>query len=325
MSLSTLFHPERFQGNLNRKKYFEGWYFKQVSAARDHVLAIIPGVSLAGNRHAFIQIIDGISGFTEYLEYPLSDFQAQKDRMEIRIGENLFTNHSMDLNIQKGHVRLSGHLDFHNTVPWPSSRFTPGIMGWYGFVPRMECYHGVVSLDHDISGRLSYLDQTLDFTGGRGYIEKDWGTSMPESWIWMHANTFETPGTSIMLSVAKIPWLGSFFVGFLCFVLHEGILYRFMTYNRSRITSLKADPPAIDLEFANRHHTISIRARQKKAGKLKAPVKGIMERYIKESIDSEVHITLKSKEGTVILDGSADKVGLELVGNLEELINFATR
>ena len=27
-----------------------------------------------------------------------------------------------------------------------------GIMGWYRFVPFMQCYHGVVSLNHKLNG-----------------------------------------------------------------------------------------------------------------------------------------------------------------------------
>ncbi len=30
-----LFHPEVFQGSLSQKRYFEGWYFKHVSASLD--------------------------------------------------------------------------------------------------------------------------------------------------------------------------------------------------------------------------------------------------------------------------------------------------
>ena len=42
-----LFRPWVFQGSLSRKYYFEGWYFKHVSADREQVWSFIPGVSLA--------------------------------------------------------------------------------------------------------------------------------------------------------------------------------------------------------------------------------------------------------------------------------------
>lgn len=28
----------------------------------------------------------------------------------------------------------------------------------------------------------------MDFSGGRGYIEKDWGQSFPAAWVWLQIN-----------------------------------------------------------------------------------------------------------------------------------------
>jgi hypothetical protein len=79
------------------------------------------------------------------------------------------------------------------------------------------------------------------------------------------------------------------------------------------------------INLGNRNYRLSIEAVQKKAGQLKAPVKGLMDRYIKESIDSEVVINLQSVSGEEIFKGRAEKAGLELVGNLEELAKFASK
>ncbi len=53
--------------------------------------------------------------------------------------------------------------------------------------PAMECYHGVVSMYHLLSGHLEINGDKVDFSGGKGYIEKDWGRSMPSDWIWIQA------------------------------------------------------------------------------------------------------------------------------------------
>ena len=42
-----IYKPEVFQGNLKRKKYFEGWYFKHVSKDLKNVWSFIPGISLS--------------------------------------------------------------------------------------------------------------------------------------------------------------------------------------------------------------------------------------------------------------------------------------
>ena len=58
-----------FQGNRKRRKYFEGWYFKMVSADGAAILSVIPGISLSRNgeeQHAFIQLIDGKTANTFY-------------------------------------------------------------------------------------------------------------------------------------------------------------------------------------------------------------------------------------------------------------------
>ncbi len=87
-------------------------------------------------------------------------------------------------------------------------------MGWYAFVPFMECYHAVIGFDHPLEGKININGNEIDFTGGRGYIEKDYGKSFPSYYIWMQSNHFETEEISVMASVAKIPWLGSSFDGF---------------------------------------------------------------------------------------------------------------
>ncbi len=42
-----------------------------------------------------------------------------------------------------------------NPIKYSSKKgLDPGIMGWYKYVPFMQCYHGVVSLNHELKGQL---------------------------------------------------------------------------------------------------------------------------------------------------------------------------
>ena len=54
-------------------------------------------------------------------------------------------------------------------------------MGWYGYLPTMECFHGILSIDHKLKGALSIDDKKISFNNGRGYIEKDWGRNFPQN------------------------------------------------------------------------------------------------------------------------------------------------
>lgn len=78
-------------------------------------------------------------------------------------------------------------------------------MGWYSYVPLMECKHGIVSVNHYLKGKIRINGNSIDLSEGKGYIEKDWGTSFPEVWIWIQSNNFTNPETSFTFSLAKIP------------------------------------------------------------------------------------------------------------------------
>ncbi len=315
-----LFTPEAFQGNLKKKIYFEGWYFKHVSSGGEHVFSFIPGISLTKkDQHAFIQFIDGVSGQTEYIRYPLSDFAFTPGKLEVRIGESLFSLEGIDLNIQSPDFTALGTIDYSEVVRYPSGFFSPGIMGWYSFVPFMECKHGIGSVLHRLKGSLKLNGASFDFPGGTGYIEKDWGTSFPESWIWLHCNTFDEPECSFTFSVAKIPWLGSFFIGHICFLYLKGKFYIFATYNRSEITHIDFSGRTLDLEIKNRNYLLKVKAVQKKTSHLQAPDTGVMDRMIKESIDSGIELTLTDLKGEVLYEGTGNHAGMEVI---EKILSY---
>lgn len=310
----SIFHPEIFQGNLNKNRYFEGWYFKHVSDNREQVFSFIPGVALTKtDKHAFIQVIDGISGKTWNINYPLEAFSYSKDEFKVGVGNSNFSAGGIHLDIDSKDLKVIGELNYSNRVKYPSSMFSPGIMGWYSFAPFMECKHGIVSVWHKIEGQLEINSNKVDFSKGTGYIEKDWGKSFPESWIWLHCNTFAEPECSFTFSVAKIPWLGNFFIGHICFLYLKGKFYRFATYNGSKITKLEFSKPFLEIELNNKNFNLKVKAEQKQAGELKAPVVGEMNRMIKESVDSNIEISLYTKNGQLLFSDSGTHAGLEII------------
>ena len=205
-------------------------------------------------------------------------------------------------------------------MPWPSKFFSPGAMGWFAWVPFMECYHGVVSFDHSIQGQLKLDSSWIDFTGGKGYTEKDWGKRFPSAWIWGQSNHFNRDGVSLMVSVAVIPWLGQSFAGFIIGLMHDGILYRFATYNRSKIEKISLSETEVNLLVTNPTHRLWIKALRVEGGLLQAPTKISMDRRIIETINARFDIRLETKDGSVIFAGQGQHAGLETVGDLDQLI-----
>lgn len=319
----SILRPEIYHGRNKRPPFFEGWYFKIVDRSGRHRFAFIPGVFLHPNptsQHAFIQVLDGTSGPSYYHRYPFSDLEASAEAFDIRIGTNRFTAHGMTIDItQEGHS-VRGSLTFTDTKPWPVSLTSPGIMGWYAWVPFMECYHAVVSLDHEIEGSLTINGTEIDFSGGRGYIEKDWGRSFPLAHIWIQSNHFPAPGTSLTASVAIIPWIRTSFPGFIVGFLKNGHLYRFATYTGATITHLELSDDQIQWALRDKRHDLTIRATRSAGGLLHAPTVTAMTNRLLESLTSTVNVTLKAREGDLLFEGTGQIAGVEIGGAIQDLI-----
>jgi len=150
-------NPFLFQGDLQRKGYFEGWYFKCISADRKHAIAVIPGMAVdpQGHKHAFIQVINAVSGKTWYFHFPYDAFSSPNDHFAVRIGQNTFSSDNLTLDIASSEGTVRGQLIFSDIHHFPTGRHSPGIMGPFTNIPFMECYHGVVSPSNAMNASLN--------------------------------------------------------------------------------------------------------------------------------------------------------------------------
>lgn len=316
--LHALFHPEEYHGWGRKRRYFEGWYYKVINRQENRAYAFIPGIAMneTGEQHAFVQVLDGKKRLAEYHTFPSEAFRPSPGRMEIRIAGNCFTANRMELDLPG----ISGMLEFSGRIPWPVTWYSPGIMGPYAFVPFMECYHGILSMDHSISGELIIEGHKVDFTAGRGYMEKDWGHSFPSGYIWMQTNHFQNPGISFKASVAKIPWLGSSFTGYIAGFWDGTRLFPFTTYNGTKLEKCFADQDSVELVFRNKHFRLEVFARRDHATSLASPIGGLMDGRISESMTSELELRLSDQRTkNTIFEDTARHVALEVAGKVKEI------
>jgi hypothetical protein len=333
--------PGAYHGPLHGNgPYFEGWYYKLVAPNGTQRMAIIPGVFLGVkgvDSHAFVQTLDGHSGRTTYHRFPIEAFQAHPTEFALQIGPNHFNHREIVLDLD-GTQRVKGVVRFDNVAAWPVSLRSPGIMGWYAYIPFMECLHGVLGFDPTLSGMLVVDDAVADFHGGRGYMEKDWGQAFPRAWIWMQCNHFDqTDGigkraTSVSLtaSVARIPWLGSAFRGFIVGLWIDGALYRFATYTGATIERLAVTqheviwtlrgPQSPNLLHQSMRLEIIAQRSDENADLLHAPYRTAMLQRVLESLTATVSVRLTTNEGQVLFAGAGQYAGLELGGELSHIL-----
>lgn len=319
--LRAAWHPDEYHGWGIQQRYFEGWYFKLVSRDEKHAFAVIPGISFGenGERHAFVQIMDGKACKAYYHKFDVSDFRPSTRTFALELGNNYFSSDLISLDLPG----ISGEIRFQNKAVWPKMLGAPGIMGWYSFVPFMECNHGVLSMDHQLEGQFNLnLDGTsrsVAFTGGKGYIEKDWGRSFPRAYVWMQSNHFSVEGrASLMASVAHIPWLKSHFIGFISGFRLEDRLFRFATYTGAR-KYLRQEQESLELVFKQSHQELRIWATQAQGTALVSPLQGDMTGKVNESLQATLQVELL-ENGKRLFEGTGRNAGLEVVGDMKVLL-----
>jgi hypothetical protein len=222
--VDTVMHPERFHGHRRQvgSAFFEGWYYKFTAqeetpgtqpAPPPSTWAVIPGVfygaaGLGDQRGstAFVMVVDTELRQEHWFPFPHSAFQAREDRFEVTIGDNSFSRERMRLNLSRydavtqSHVSVVADLRFSQHSPWPVSWLRPGVMGWFAWLPLMECYHGIVSMHSRVDGtfvrRTPTAVTSLAVKGGVAYLEKDWGTNFPRAYVWISCSHFGALGTA---------------------------------------------------------------------------------------------------------------------------------
>jgi len=337
--LKSVWIPGAYHGEGKRGVFFEGWYLKLIGPHRRERWAVIPGIFKhpdPGRAHAFIQVLDGSSGKVTYHRFPSGEFNASSTKFDLRVGESHFHGKGCRLGLQDQGQRIEGEVGFGELSPWPVRLLSPGVMGRYRFAPFMQTYHGVLSLDHALEGELKINGRSVNFQGGRGYLEKDWGRTFPRAYIWTQSNHFGTPGTSLTASAATIPWLGSWFRGFLVGLKHEGFLYKFTTYLGSTTEDLIVDEdqvtwtlkggPGSGPEGGSGGYGLALRVERSGGGLLSSPELEGMTPRILESLTARIHVRLTAGSGgaeAVLFEGIGECAGLEVAGEVEKIAEIA--
>jgi tocopherol cyclase len=319
MYFKKLIHPEFFQGNKKKDRYFEGWYYKLVSEDESYTLAFIPGVSInKKDPHAFVQVFISKTEKSEtklstfYIRYLMTDFSYGHDDFWVRIGKNYFSKDKISIDIQNDQVKIFGILSIEGSKPIKKTLLMPNIMGPFGYLSFMECYHGIVSMTHQLDGIFKISDQIVSFHEGKGYIEKDWGKSFPRAYVWLQSNHFKDQKTSFMFSYADIPFLGFYFKGLIANLLYQGKEYRFATYNFAKIKKETIGHQDVFYEIKKGKYRLEIYAKSTAHIQLASPRNGEMIEQIKEGLSGNIELKLYLKNQLVYQD-QGSHAGIEIM------------
>ena len=285
----------------NKRSFFEGWYFKHQS--KDGSIAFIPGINITkdGTKYSFIQVITKDKSYN--INYDFKDFSISQDKLTIKIKDNIFSTKGVILNIRNRNIIIKGRLVYSDITPLKSD-----IMGPFAYFPFMECVHGVLSLNHKVNGSLFINNKEVKFIDAKGYIEKDSGKSFPKTYLWIQCNDFKIEDTSIMVSIADIPFLGFEFKGCIAVVYYKGKEYRLATYNGVKLISYDEN----GLIIKRGKYRLEINIKNLSPQSLLAPNGGDMIRTIYENISCSARFKFY-KDKNLIFDLESSNTSFEYV------------
>lgn len=309
--MSSLLTPDAFQGSHAKAPYFEGWYFRLQKG--DHSISLIPGICLEPQPHAYLQILNAENKSSIYREYPLRAFQFREDQFRITVGTNRFSAHQIVLK----DPQLHGTITFTDRVPFSCHRLSTGMMGPFAFLPAMQCKHGVVTIRSTLSGSLADETGEMDFSGGVGYVEKDWGSAFPSPYLWTQAH-FDT-GT-FMLCLARVPIPGGTLTGILSFLYTGQTRYAFSTYTGAQLAYIcRTEDQTLHLALHTPLHRLYLQLRTQDGIPLRAPGTHGMNRVIYEDPHAALSVRLTTRAGATLFQGQSTDAGSEIVGNILSL------
>ncbi len=273
-----------------KRNYFKGWYFK--CTGENQTIAFIPSFHCGNN--AFLQIITDDSAF--YL--PFSRLKYRETPLSVKIGNNVFSEKGIKLDIKTDKMTARGALRFGEISP-----IRYDIMGPFKFVPFMQCRHSVYSMSHSVNGKIILNGKRYEFHNGKGYIEGDCGTSFPKRYVWTQCH-FEN--VSLMLSAADIPLYGVCFTGIIGVIMLNGKEYRIATYLGAKLKYIGKNT----ITVLQGGYELTARLIKKNAHPLSAPINGEMCRTIHESASCTAYYRFSYK-GITICEFTSNRASFE--------------
>lgn len=298
------YKPSSLKGAFNRNNYFEGWFQKVYSSELQASFVIIYGYATANSldTFGFIQLL--LPGkLPRLLYFPKNEITCDKDRHIMVMGKNKLSKDAIEIDTKD----ISIKLNFKNNQLIQTFKNS---MGYSYFVPSLPCYHSVLNASHFVSGEICYDDGQYSLVNEMGYLEKNWGTSFPENYFWLHAIDPKNPQISLLFSRAEIKWLGKKFIRHVGHLRFDGIEIDLRELRNISIITLDQNTEVQIIRFESKSLKLYISINIGKNVILKGPTNGALSRDIDHHADAviDVKMTTENKIRQFQMVGNFEKI-----------------
>lgn len=306
--------PDLYHGHfLTSRNFFEGWYTR-ITSPSGRSYAFIIGIAKGNDPHAFIQVVDGAKNKYHYHPFSFDAFNSRKGTLELNLSGNSLSYHRLTLNLTGTQGDILGSIRFSNINRWSSRDLFPGSMGVLAEIPGLECYSQVCVISGSVRGSLWIEGEMIDFTGGEVYMEKNWGKSFPEWWLWCQSSLFEDRRCSFTLSIGHVPVQSTSFTGLLACIMVDGKKYKFTTPTGATMKLYRREKGCKGALYSLTHKLV-FSVESDKGITCNAPRMGNMTSSVVESLSADLKVKLYCRRtGKLIYSGVSTCAGLEMGG-----------
>jgi len=254
-----LWKPAVYQGPRRATQHYEDLCYKLLDAA-GRTLLLKPGCVVdgeSGELRGTLGVETEAGG--RRLTFPADAFDYSRRSWRLRLGDCLFSDRRLELKLERKEIELSGLVRIHGGRGWPVRLFEPGALGRTALVPWIRSRFQVLNFDGPLSGSLRLDGTGFDFTDGRVYVEKSWGSESPTAWLRLQCNHF--PGGGVCL-VALLAELEGPHRGFVVGLWHRGELHRFSSFSGARPLRIEATKRGLSLRLEDRTRGLELELRR---------------------------------------------------------------
>ncbi len=298
------YKPSSLQGNFKRNKYFEGWFQKVYSTQHKSSFIIIYGYATRNSidTFGFIQVLIP-SKLPEIIYFSKNEVYCDPSQHIVCMGNNILTTHV--IKIKTNDLLIDLYLKNNNPI-----KTFKNSMGYHYFIPYLPCYHSVLNSSHYVSGKIDYMQASYSLHNESGYLEKNWGTSFPENYFWLHAVDPNNSQVSLLFSQAEIKWLGNKFIRHIGHFRFDGKEIDLRNYNKINISNLIFSDSNYEFRIISRKIQMDISIITRNKVLFKGPENGSLTRNILHHTDAIININLKEDNKIRVF---------QLVGNFENI------
>ena len=298
------YKPNSIRGNFERNKYFEGWFQKVYSKEHNVPFILIYGYATnnSADNFGFLQVL--LPNQTpEIIYFPKNEVSCDIEQHIFRMGKNLLTLELIRINTHG----LSIDLNLKNVNPM---RTFKNSMGYTYFIPNLPCYHSVLNTAQNVSGEIQHNGVCYTLNNAMGYLEKNWGTTFPESYFWVHAVDPNNPRISLLFSRAKIVWLGKTYVKHVGYLCLDGQQIELRDLNNFKVSINNISPENRIIHIRSASVQLDLSLEYGREVEFNGPEDGALSRLIQHRTDAKIDVLLTYENR---------KHQFQMVGNFEDI------